>query len=303
MDHWQKTKPWPIRQLYSLRRVIVSDLLSKYEERLRERDIGSSSGPLPAPDKFDPDGKTRPLYGLTCIAWIDQESELFQKLCDLQEGFRKEFEKAGLGHVFAFLEPESFHMTICDVVASSNPIQSRHANVLIRQVQAAFAQIGKPGKVTSRIRGIGLEGTITALVKFDRELELKKVFDMEHKIKRSIEQSIGADLTEIAEIISFRPFAGHISLAYCVRDPGEGNVGKIKEILLQYKNEDLGEFVFSQFDLTCFTNMNTFIPILTINLENGETTDVIASVAKHRHEHRHEYSRWYSRWQSPPFNM
>ena len=154
----QKTKPWPIRQLYSLKRVIISDLLSKYEERLRERDVGSSSGPIPAPDKFDPDGKTRPLYGLTCIAWIDQESELFQKLCDLQEGFRKEFEEAGLEHVFAFLEPESFHMTICDVVASSNPIQSRHVNVLIRQVQAAFAQIGKPGKVTSRIRGIGLGG-------------------------------------------------------------------------------------------------------------------------------------------------
>lgn len=34
----------------------------------------------------------------------------------------------------------------------------------------------------------------------------------------------------------------------------------------------IGEFVFSQFDLTCFTDMNTFIPVLTINLENGKVT-------------------------------
>ena len=249
----------------------MSDLLRGYEARLRDRDIRASSGPTPVRDKFEPDGNTKPFYGLTCIAWVDQGSELFQKLCDLQERLRKELEEAGLGHVFAFLEPTSFHMTVCDIVASSNPIQPRYADALIRQVRAAFAQIGNPGQVNAQIRGIGLRRTITALVRFDRELELKKVLAMEHEIKQSIGQSIDADLTGLAKTISFRPFAGHISLAYCVRDPGAENVGRIKEILLQY-DKDIGEFAFSQFDLTCFTHMNAYRPILTIDLENGTVT-------------------------------
>jgi hypothetical protein len=251
--------------------MMMSDLLKDYEARLRDRDIGASSGPTPARYKFEPDGNTKPFYGLTCIAWVGQGSELFRKLCDLQGRLRKELEEAGLGYVFAFLEPESFHMTICDIVVSPNPIQTRHADVLIRQSQAAFAQIGKPGQVISQVRGIGLKSTLTALVRFDRELELKKVLAIEHEIKQSIGQSINADLTDLAQSVSFRPFAGHISLAYCVREPGAKNVGRIKEILLQY-DKDIGEFAFAQFDLVCFAHMNAYTPVLTMNLENGQVT-------------------------------
>ena len=94
---------------------------------------------------------------------------------------------------------------------------------------------------------------------------------MEHTIKQSIRQSIDVGLTELARISSFRPFAGHISLAYCVQEPGAGNVGRIKEILLQYDRE-IGEFAFSQFDLTCFPHMNVYRPILTIDLKDGTVT-------------------------------
>ena len=251
--------------------MMASDLLRGYEARLRDRDIRASSGPTPVRDKFKPDGNIKPFHGLTCIAWVDQGSELFQQLCDLQERLRKELEEAGLGHVFAFLEPASFHMTVCDIVASSDPIQPRHAEALIRRVQAAFAQIGKPGQVNAQIRGIGLKRTITALVRFDRERELKKVLAMEHIIKQSIRQSIDVGLTELARISSFRPFAGHISLTYCVQDPGAGSVGRIKEILLQYDKE-IGEFAFSQLDLTCFPHMNVYRPVLTIDLKDGTVT-------------------------------
>ena len=249
----------------------MPDLLSKYEAWFRGRHILSSNGPKPAPRKFDRSGNIKPFYGLTCIAWINQESELFQELCNLQDTIRRDLREARSGDVFAFLRPESFHMTICDVVASSNPIQSEHACVLIEQVRAAFEQIGKPGKVTSQIKGIGLTSTITALVRFSSELELKKVLAMEGEIKWAVRQS--PNFRDLEGHISFRPFAGHISLAYCVQDPGDEKAAKIKDTLFPHRDKDSGAFRFSQFDLTCFTDMNTYIPLLTINLDEGKVTN------------------------------
>jgi hypothetical protein len=236
------------------------DALEEYNERLCKRRISTWVPPedIPGP-KFCPNGDIRPFYGLTCIAWIDQESELFRKLCALQKTFREEFEQAGLGGAFTFLEPASFHMTVCDIVAGPDPIQPRRANILIQQVQRAFEQIGTAGQVTSLIKGIGLKQTITALVRFDSEPEeLGKVLAMERKIKQATGEN-------------FRDFAGHISLAYLVQHPGN-DTGKIKGILLPYEERVLGEFAFSQFDLTYFTDMNTYVPILTINLKDGTVT-------------------------------
>jgi len=241
----------------------MSDLLDEYNERLRERDIGSYDvtileGKLGRNDpKFDSTGKAKPFYGLTCIAWIDRTSELFRRLRDLQKTFESDFEQAGLGGIFSFLEPKSFHMTICDIDANSDPTQIR-VNDRIEEVQRALGQIGTPGRVTCRIEGIGLKITITALVRFDCALELKKVLDMEHKIK----QSTG---------VNVRDFTGHVSLAYFVRHPRR-NIERIKQILSPYANRALGEFVFYQLDLTYFTDMNTFMPIMTIDLEHGKVT-------------------------------
>lgn len=246
----------------------MSDLLSKYEERFSDRVIAPPN-PRAAPNKFDPDGSTKPFYGLTCIAWIDQKSELFRRSCDLQKTFMKEFEEAGLGDTFAFLRPESFHMTICDINASSDSSRCLDRRI-IETVQGAFNRIGAPGKVTSQIRGIGLKRTITALVKFSDELELKKVFSMEHEIKEPI-LNMDSEIKQ-STCVRVRDFAGHVSFAYCVQDLGEEDAERIRKILLPYKDQDLGEFTFSQFDLTYFTDMNTYISILTINLEDGKVT-------------------------------
>jgi len=261
------TLPWPlVEEAIGMEAVIRTSCgcllaaLEEYNDRLLERRIPTWIPPedIPGP-KFYPNGDTKPFYGLTCIAWIDQESELFRKLCALQKVFREEFEQAGLGGAFAFLEPESFHMTVCDIVDGSDPIQPRRANTLIQQVQRAFEQSERSGKVTSLIKGIGLKQTITALVRFDsKPQELGKVLALERKIKQATGESV-------------REFTGHISLAYLVRHPGN-DADKIKQILLPYEERVFGEFAFSQFDLTYFTDMNTYMPILTIDLQDGAVT-------------------------------
>ena len=245
-----------------MRKTFSKPFKDEYNEQLQERDLRSydvrilKDIELNNP-KFESNGTIKPFYGLTCIAWIDQQSELFRKLCDVQKSFQKGFEQAGLGDIFAFLEPESFHMTICDINASSDPSHIQ-LDTRIEQVQEAFEQIGTPGCVISQVQGIGLKRTITALVRFTSAQELKKVLDIEQKIK-------GATNTDV------RSFVGHISLAYFVQYPGE-RIRAIKDILLPYDKKRLGEFVFSQVDLTCFTNMNNFTPLLTTNLTDGTIT-------------------------------
>jgi len=211
--------------------------------------------------KFNPNGNPKPFYGFTCIAWVGQESRLFQELCNLQNIFRKEFQNTGLGNVFSFLKPESFHMTICDINASPNPGRCLDRKI-VKSVEDAFHRIWIQeiqGKVISLIRGIGLQTTIAALVRFDSESELQKVYSIEREIK----ESTG---------VNVRDFAGHISLAYFVQHPGD-KIDTVKDILLPYEETILDEFTFSQFDLTYFTDMNTYFPILTFNLENGKVTD------------------------------
>jgi hypothetical protein len=238
---------------------------SEYEGRFSDR-LFAPPNPKPAPSKFAPDGSIEPFYGLTCIAWIEQESELFRKLCGLQQTFLKELEEAGLRDFFAFLRPESFHMTICDINASQDSRRCFNKKI-IETVQHAFDCIGKSEEVIAQVRGIGLKTTITALVKFDDEPELHKVLGMEHKIKEPV-LDLPSHVRQ-SNCVRVRDFAGHISLAYCVREPGEEDAERIRDILRPYESRDLGKLAFSQFDLTYFTDMNTYIPILTLNLKDG----------------------------------
>ena len=85
-------------------RILDERAIRTYDTKVLEGKLGLGN------EKFDPNGIARPFYGLTCIAWLDQKSELFQKLCELQIEFRERFQAAGLGNIFTFLEPKSFHM-------------------------------------------------------------------------------------------------------------------------------------------------------------------------------------------------
>ena len=208
--------------------------------------------------KFSRNGKIKPYYGLTCITWIDPQSELFANLYDVQRSIQEGFEQSGVSHFYSFLEPASFHMTICDITSRPDPPKTEEANTIRAQVENAFSQGLSLDMVKTQVQGIGLQSTITALVRFRSETELQKVLLLEKVIKEAVQ-------------VDVRKFAGHITLAYCVAPPGD-RLQEIWPILRGYQNYDFGEFHFSKFDLTCFTDMNTFNPLTTFDLETGEIT-------------------------------
>lgn len=240
----------------------MSNKLTEYENRLREREIFSSMESTlhkrvnPANLKFAPNGEIKPFYGLTCIAWVDPKTKLYQKLCAVQSTIQAEIERAGVGHIFSFLEPASFHMTICDITASSAPRTVEEAKTVSTQIHDTFSQGQTMEAVTAQVCEIGLTSDITAFVRFKQESELQKVLHLERQIKQAAQ-------------VNVRIFAGHITLAYYVTPPG-GQLKVIREILQPYQDLKFGEFAFSKFDLTCFTDMNTYIPLVTVNIETGQ---------------------------------
>lgn len=240
----------------------MPSLLVKYETRLHKREAFSNLEdglPLQLDDanlKFFNTGIIKPFYGLTCITWINSKSELHQKLSAVQNSIQMKLVRASVGHIFSFLEPASFHMTICDIAAQSTPLTSSEIETVSFQIQDAFTENHNQETVTSQVRGLGLKSTITALVRFKQEDELQKVLKLENKVKQATQ-------------VNVRDFLGHITLAYYVKSPNnESNA--IQEILQPYQGQNFGELSFSEFDLTYFTNMNTYLPLSTVNFASGQ---------------------------------
>ena len=240
----------------------MSELLTEYEKRLHKRDINADHSSLPkkkiGPEnlKFKPNGEINPYFGLTCVVWIGPETKLHKKLSAYQRAIKIALDQAGLSKFFSFLDPQSFHMTICDIVASPIPIQSQKAAQVVDQIDSAFSSAAKLGAVTCQIQGIGFASTLSALARFEKEAQLRKVINLEQSIKDAAQ-------------VNVRNFTGHISLAYLVSDPGKA-AHRIIAMLRAHSNVTFGSLTFSQFDLTSFTDMNTFIPLLSINFEDTQ---------------------------------
>ena len=234
----------------------MTDEQTEYRARLAKRDIRAWQPPLPTEDKVKRAGEWMPFYGLTCIAMVDPASALYRELGRVQTDLRARLEAIGLGHIYVWLKPETFHMTVCDlIVTGSVSVAPKRKTELIEQVHSAFEQIGRPGPVRCHPTGLGLKRTIGAMVLFPDPKQLDTVIEME----RTIKAATGVDM---------RDFTGHISLAYLVPRP-EIPVAQIKEVMLAYQCHDFGEFLFDRFDLAAFTDMNTYRPILTKNLVDG----------------------------------
>jgi hypothetical protein len=240
----------------------MSAVLAKYETRLQERAMLSAAEMMRLDDgdfvnlKFTREGKIKPIYGLTCITWVTAGSLLFQQLCNVKTALRNALTEAGLEQFFTFLEPASYHMTICDISASSTPLTLEAVETTQTQIQSTFADSRKTACINAQVHGIGLTSTITALVHFPRESELIKVLRLENKIK----QATGTNE---------RDFLGHITLAYGIKAP-KNQIKQIRKILTTFRAYRFGEFKISTFDLTCFIDMNTFVPLTTVNFEAGQ---------------------------------
>ncbi|MBL7025100.1 MAG: DUF1868 domain-containing protein [Candidatus Marinimicrobia bacterium] len=202
--------------------------------------------------KFTPDGGAKAFYGLTVVAFIESESLLHKKICDFQNKIAAALESAGVGHVFSMLEPLSFHMTICDIVAGSAPLEPAKLLDIVEAGRRLFPKLGMDSKLSCQLTGLGVDMSLVLLAEFESDASLKQCLHLEKQLKKGFQ-------------VDERSFLGHVSLAYFVQQPGT-QLNRIKQVLAPFSEEALGEFNFNKISLCHFSDMNTYTPLISFDL-------------------------------------
>ncbi len=184
-----------------------------YKDRLLKQVKGFNQSWVDAAGyKFHPSGEAKRFPGLTTVAKVDLSSAAFNEIKGVQKKIIKRLRQAKMGDVFSFLEPESFHMTVCDIEPSyfygeATEVPAATLRTVKKQVKKAFKKIGQPGKIKIKTERLGLKSTIALLVQTD-DAQLKKIL----RIENIIQSKTG---------VAPRAFCGHITLAYLVREPDD----------------------------------------------------------------------------------
>jgi hypothetical protein len=90
------------------------------------------------PDKFNDDKTMKPFHGVTCICRVNERSHgtfVVQALIRAQEMLKAT--GPTVGGCFSFLPPDSFHMTLADLVTSKN------RSTVCREIKGDMGQIAE----------------------------------------------------------------------------------------------------------------------------------------------------------------
>jgi len=243
----------------------MGQLLANYRARLdtwrleafQGARLNESRGDLSP--KFHPSGAIKPFYGLTVVAFIDPESLLYQRLCVFQNRIRTALESARLESIFSFLNPLSFHMTLCDIMATSAPIPVRQVESTLQAARKTFLKLEKYPDLSCHLSGIGMDQSLLVPARFKTQAALQACVDIEQSFK----DGLG---------VNERSFLGHISLAYFVQAPGR-KLQRIKQTLTPFSKESCGLFPIRSVSLCYFRDMNSYTPLLSLDLLSGNFKD------------------------------
>jgi hypothetical protein len=221
-----------------------------------------ASGPRPAwsIDKFDDAGRVRATPGLTTLCHIDRGSGTHAALCRIADALR-----AGPhAHAFAFLPPESFHMTIFDGVIDyrrdgANWPADLPSDAPITQVEADWRARLQGFCLPQRFE-IGVNGVVGGYTcpvsgaDAGQERQLRQCRDTlaeRLQLRRANHDSYGF----------------HITLAYQVQwlDPqAEEEVTALSGQIFADHGGDLRRIEIGPVEFCRFENMHHFEPLLTL---------------------------------------
>jgi len=206
--------------------------------------------------KFNPNGSVKLFYGTTCITRISQPSNIYNNIMDFQQRLQSELTHRQFDDCFSFLDPKSWHMTICDITAQSQPLQMNTMHEHIHNTKAAFGSFNHIKPVQAHLSGLGMDCGLFIPVLFHTDSELEKILYMETIIKR-------------LNAVNARNFLGHINIAYFVKSPNQ-RYSELRKLLSQFNDNNQCEFSFMKLELAYFKDMNNYHPLLTCDLSCGE---------------------------------
>jgi|GEM_PF-1793905 len=208
--------------------------------------------------KLDANGNYLPFPGLSIISFVDTTSILHKKLCDIQEIVRN----SKYNSSFSFLPPQSFHMTVFDLLCDQERTEEKWSNLYDQNTEIkeiaddfskSFSSLSFPENMKMKIDGCSdIEITLKLCLTPCDDNYSSLLYDFRNQISK---------ITGIRHK-NHDNYKFHISLAYLRDkdiDENEFNrfISNYEELLFSpYKIISLNkpEFVY-------FPNMTSFIPI------------------------------------------
>lgn len=220
-----------------------------------------------AAEKYDTNGKVLPLPGFSIVTFLDPSSAAYHNLTELSAELRSAYKTKGINNTFAFLPPDTYHVTIADILVRPSDVQAQD---IIEATNKSFEQLlnERLPPLEFRLRSdvvVSAGVSVVALA----EPKTKQDLDIVHHAR----DVLGANLRVVGiEMNPADKFIGHVSVAYFCGGMNPADYSKFKEVARAYDTTRglLGDVAVRSMELRNFEDMENWGmgPILSLVLGN-----------------------------------
>jgi len=248
-----------------------SEMVNSYSNDRNNKKLLSEDEVNPARKKFHRETLAAESFsGNTVIVNFDSNTN--EKLKGIKQKIKKSLEENGLGSKVAFVQDDSFHLTIYDLINPddlprirnedpeyANKTDDEIRTIIVQRISEAFQELkneGKLSQITLKIKRLGAFAPflLLALAYPNSDEDLAKINTVREKI------------FEKTGIRAPFPFVAHVTLGYIVNPMNEREYAAYKEIVnAGMKDMDFEVSIdFSKMELSDFTDMNKYNKVFDV---------------------------------------
>ncbi len=207
--------------------------------------------------KYDAEGKAKPFQGLSLVTFLHPQSDVSQNLKAAMERIRQDYQDAEIDDSFAFLPPDTWHITIADLIITDD----RHIqNHVVEHITQGFEKLQKEHLAAPQfyLRSDMVVSAGTSVVSLAEPKDEQSL-----RVIQRIRRMIAGEFEP--PYISVTPhnadnFIGHVTGWYFRKALDTQRYSRFKEIMLRYDLdwESLGEVFIKRIELRRFTSMEAW---------------------------------------------
>ena len=210
-----------------------------------------------AAQKYDEEGKAKPFQGLSLVTFLNPQSAVFQNLKAVTERLRRDYQDADIEDSFAFLPPDTWHITIADLVVTDD---RRIQNHVVEQITQCFEKLQIEHLTAPQfyLRSDLVVSAGTSVVSLAEPKDEQSLIDIQ-RIRRMIAGEFEPSYVSVTPQNADN-FIGHVTGWYFRKAFDTQRYSRFKEIMQWYDlhKESLGEVFVNSIELRRFTSMEAW---------------------------------------------
>ena len=224
-------------------------------------------------EKYNNDGTARPFPGLTVINWVNEKTEAYRRLLTVAAAFKKDLEQAGLSDICSFMPPETFHVTLYDIVTRQAEWQNTAVAAAVSEVCEELRD--QLSAVPMEIKGIGISSgtSFVAWVYPKNAYDLETMYLLRERLREKLQPIVGDGLAAADKLIA------HITLAYLTNNIPPERYEQLKNVLRRYEGITIADYMVEDAELRAFKNMEVWgRPIQTLRFSKEDVLPVLPAL-------------------------